>query len=112
MLLNQTEAENHWLTFQLVGTDSERDAVGARVDVRAGEQTWTNWLVGGDGYLCRNEAVIPFGLGRATEIDAITVSWPGGGQQTFEPVAVDQHVLLIENQTKPYTFSSVSLRQP
>ncbi len=59
LLLNQTESENHWLTFQLVGTDSERDAIGARVEVRAGEQTWTNWLVAGDGYLCRNEAAIP-----------------------------------------------------
>ncbi len=102
LLLNETETENHWLQIQLVGTESERDAIGARVEVRAGENSWTNWLVGGDGYLCRNEAIVSFGLGPVTEIDAITVTWPNGGQQTFDPIAVDQRVLLIENQAEPY----------
>jgi hypothetical protein len=102
LLVNRTDTENHWLQVQLVGTESERDAIGARVDVRAGQNSWSGWLVGGDGYLCRSEMIIQFGMGAAVEIDAVTVTWPSGRQQTFDSIAVDQRVLLIENQPEPY----------
>jgi tetratricopeptide (TPR) repeat protein len=103
LLLNKTETGNHWLKVKLVGTRSERDAIGAKVTLRAGDQTWTNWAVAGDGYLCRNEAVIPFGLGPVTEIDAIEVQWPGGQQQTFTSVPADQEIMLIEHQPEAYS---------
>ena len=75
LLVNQTETENHWLNFQLVGTESERDAIGAQVTVHAGDKVWANWIVGGDGYLCRNEATVSFGLGDVTSIDRVVVRW-------------------------------------
>ncbi len=106
ILVNQTETTNHWLAVQLVGTESERDAIGARVQVRAGDRVWTNWAVGGDGYLCRNEATIPFGIGDSTEIDQVTVTWPTGKSQSFDKIDVDQRVLLIENQNEPYLDSA------
>ncbi len=108
LLLNQTETKNHWLSLQLVGIDSERDAIGARVQVRAGDRIWTNWAIAGDGYLSRNQATIPFGLGDASAVDEITVTWPGGRQQTFDQVDVDQHLLLVENEAEPFTLSDVS----
>ena len=84
LLLNETPSDNHWLQVRLVGVQSERDAVGARVRVRAGEREWTDWVISGDGYLCRNEAVVSFGLGNATKVDEIVIDWPSGVQQTLD----------------------------
>lgn len=108
LLLNKTKTDNHWLKVKVVGTESERDAIGTKVTIRAGDQTWTNWAIAGDGYLCRNEAVIPFGLGNATEIDQLTVQWPSGKQQSFAKIAADQQVLLIQNQPEPFIFDKPS----
>jgi hypothetical protein len=97
LLINQTETKNHWLRVQLVGTESERDAIGARVDVHADDKVWTNWVVGGDGYLCRNEAALLFGLGSAPQVDSVVVTWPNGKSQTFGSMPANQDILLIEN---------------
>ena len=102
LLRNETPATGHWVQLVLVGTTSERDAVGARVTVRCGDQQWTDWLTGGDGYLCRNEAFLPFGLGDRNSVDEITVDWPSGKTQTWNSLAVDQRVMLIEDQGESF----------
>ncbi len=106
LLVNQTETTNHWLTVQLVGVQSERDAIGAEVQVHAGDKVWTNWIVGGDGYLCHNEPTVSFGLGEATRVDKIVVTWPNKNQQTFNDLPADQRLLLIE--TDPQAFSLIT----
>lgn len=107
LLANQTETGNHWLIVQLVGVQSERGAVGAQVDVHAGGKVWTNWIVGGDGYLCRNEPTISFGLADVTNVDKLVVTWPTGEKQTFQGVATDQHLLFIESL--PQAFIQTAL---
>ncbi|MCS7467722.1 FG-GAP-like repeat-containing protein [Stieleria sp. ICT_E10.1] len=101
LLINRTATSNHWLTFQLVGTESERDAIGAQVEVHQGQRTLTNWIVGGDGYLCHNESTVSFGLGESSDDVKVIVSWPSGTRQVFEKIAVDQRLLLVEGQNKP-----------
>jgi hypothetical protein len=103
LLLNQTPSDHHWLQLQLVGTGSERDSTGARIRVRFGQHELSDWVIAGDGYLCHNEDVVCFGLGDASQVDAIEVSWPSGQQQVFQKVASDQRLLLIEGQRDPFS---------
>ena len=104
LMINQTETDHHWLSITLVGTESERDCVGAKVQVRAGEQLWSDWAMGGDGYLAHNESNLLFGLGDANAVDEVTVTWPSGQLQTFRNIDVDRRLLLIENQDDPFEY--------
>ena len=107
LMMNQTETPNHWLAIQLVGTSSERNAIGAQVDVHVGDQVLSNWIVGGDGYLSRNQPTVNFGLGTADKVNKIVVTWPSGVQQTFADPKVDAYLLLVEDDPEAYPQSSV-----
>ena len=100
LLLNQTEVENHWLQIQLVGTSSDRDAVGAEVVLIGSEMTQHAWRVAGDGYLCSNEGLVAFGLGDDAVIERLIVSWPDGTKQEVIDIAADQRVIVVQGQTE------------
>jgi hypothetical protein len=84
----------------LVGTESERDAVGAKIEVDFAGQTTTDWVTAGDGYLSKNESIVFFGLGDVTKVDEIRVHWPSGRQQSIRDVASGQRVLIVEGQSE------------
>lgn len=107
LMMNQTETANHWLAIQLVGTSSERNAIGAQVDVHVGDQVLSNWIVGGDGYLSRNQPTVNFGLGAAEQVNQIVVTWPSGVKQTYVGPEVDGYLLLVEDDPEVYRQSSV-----
>ncbi|TWU08061.1 FG-GAP-like repeat-containing protein [Stieleria varia] len=98
LLLNETVQANHWIKIGLVGTNSERDAIGARVTITSGARQWSHWVTSGDGYLCKNESEMHVGLGDTAAIDHIDVQWPDGTTQTFQDIPIDQKVLLIQGQ--------------
>ncbi|MCO8122300.1 FG-GAP-like repeat-containing protein [Stieleria sp. TO1_6] len=102
LLLNQTKSNHHWLQLVLVGVQTERDAIGCAVTIQCGDRRSTEWMVGGDGYLVRNEAVISFGLGEAATIDQVEVRWPSGSRQQFENLDSDRRYLIVENQSEPF----------
>jgi hypothetical protein len=95
ILQNDSESGN-WLQLELVGVTSEREATGARVRVVAGQDRWTAWQMGGDGYMCTNESVLHFGVGKTNMIQRIEVSWPSGMVQTLTSVAPNARYLLVE----------------
>ena len=99
MLMNETRTDHHWLQIALVGTRSERDAVGAKVTIQSGQWKATRWSIGGDGYLACNESILSFGLGDRTQVDRIRIEWPSGIVQVIDSVAVDQRLLIVENQS-------------
>jgi len=85
----------HWLAVKLVGTKSNRDGIGAKVEVFAGSKHELQERVAESGYLSQNDSRLHFGLGAATVVDRIVVKWPSGREQTLENPAVDR-VLTIE----------------
>ena len=95
LLHNVSTGAGHWLEVKLVGTKSNRDGIGARVEVFAGNRRWTAERVASSGYLSQNEARLHFGLGAAGRIDKLIVHWPSGREQTLETFAVDR-VLTVE----------------
>lgn len=92
---NVSTDTGHWLAIKLVGTKSNRDGIGAKVEIFAGAKRELQERVAGSGYLSQNEARLHFGLGATSLVDKIVVKWPSGREQTLEKQAVDR-VLTIE----------------
>jgi len=74
------------LTLRLEGRSGNRDAIGARVDVRAGRHRLSQTLVAGDGFLSQSGKALVFGVGSEKSIDRVSVRWPGGAEEIFAGV--------------------------
>lgn len=96
LLENRTETANQWLQLRLVGVDSERDAIGARVEVSTAGFTQTSVLATGDGYQGRNEAILSFGLGDEAGPVSVSVEWPSGERSTWDNVPASHRYLVVE----------------
>jgi hypothetical protein len=85
LLHNQTQTSNNWLTLELVGDGdkSNRNAIGARVEIEYGDGRQVRFLNGGGSYLSANERRILVGLGAAERAERIVVTWPTGKKQEF-----------------------------
>jgi hypothetical protein len=88
--------KNHWLTLKLVGTVSNRDGFGARIEATAGELHQVVENVPQSGYLSQNDPRPHFGLGSHAEVDVLTIRWPNGAVQTLERVKADQILTVTE----------------
>jgi len=94
-----TSARNHWLTLKLVGTRSNRDGFGARIEAVAGGLKQIVDSVSASGYLSQGDPRPHFGLGSHTEVDKLTIRWPSGTLQTLEHVKADQILTVTEPPT-------------
>jgi tetratricopeptide (TPR) repeat protein len=104
LLINQTETAHQAIRIRLVGTRSERDAIGAKVSVRVGSREWTQWAIAGDGYLCKNESTLHFGIGDSKGADEVTVIWPTGNRQVFKGVTTEGCNLLVEGDDEVFNI--------
>jgi hypothetical protein len=95
LLHNVSTNTGHWIAVKLVGTKSNRDCIGARVEVFAAGKRQTAERVAGSGYLSQDDPRLHFGLGAATTVDKLIVHWPSGREQTLEKLTVDR-VLTVE----------------
>jgi hypothetical protein len=89
LLRNDQALKHHWLRVKLVGTKSNRAAIGAWVKVRTGGRTLAQQVMPTKGYLSQSESVLTFGLGKASRVESVEVTWPGGGVQKIASVKVD-----------------------
>ncbi len=87
---NDQSLGNHWLRVRLVGTKSNRDAVGAVVRITVGDRTLTRTVMPTAGYLSQSEREVTFGFGSSSEVDEVLVTWPGGSEQAFPIDRLDQ----------------------
>ncbi|HXG47277.1 MAG TPA: CRTAC1 family protein [Methylomirabilota bacterium] len=81
---NVTQPAGNWIELKLIGTKSNRDAIGALVTLRAGGQQWIRHVDGGNGYAGQSTTRLHFGLGRAGQIDSIEILWPSGLKETVQ----------------------------
>jgi hypothetical protein len=96
LLHNVSPVAGHWLLIKLVGRKSNRDGIGAQVEVIAGGKTQRHERTAGSGYLSQDDPRLHFGLGSAAVVDRVTVFWPSGTRQTIERVAADRIVTVEE----------------
>ena len=98
ILRNDSPSKGHWIQVRLRGTKSNRDGVGARVKVIAGDLTLVDEVHSGRGYQSHYGMRLHFGLGNRNRIDRIEVHWIGGGSDILKDIAVD-HLLTITEGT-------------
>ncbi len=87
----------HYLKVKLTGTTSNRDGLGATVQVKAGGRTLTQYNDGKSGYLSQSSLPLYFGLGDSAKVDSIEVTWPSGTQQSVTSgLGVNQQIQVTE----------------
>ncbi len=87
---------NHWLTLKLVGTKSNRDAFGTRIEAVAGDLRQVVETVSQSGYLSQSDPRPHFGLGAHAEVDMLTIRWPSGTVQELRHIKADQILTVTE----------------
>ena len=97
LLRTKPAGENNVLRVHTVGTASNRDGIGARVEVTVGDGP-SRWLLvkTGSSYASQSELALTFGLGAAAVADMVRVVWPSGQIDTVMGVAANQQITIRE----------------
>ena len=102
---------HRWLTVRLVGTTSNRSAIGARVRVVAGDLTLVDEVRGGGSYLSQNDLRVHFGLGDYKGAVRVDVRWPNGNEERWDGIETNRIVALTEGGGQRQV-AAASHRQP
>jgi hypothetical protein len=93
--LDQT-GERHWIALKLVGTESNRSAIGARVRLVTADGVQLQEVRGGGSYYSQSDLRVHFGLGQSRSVERIEVRWPNGTSEAWTGLAVDRFHTLKE----------------
>ena len=96
LLRNDLALGHHWLRVRLIGSSVNRDAVGAWVEVRAGDTVQRRQVMPFRSYLSQVEPVVTFGLGNVDTVDSIVVLWPDGSRQVLDSVPLDSQLTITQ----------------
>ena len=96
ILRNPGVAGNHWVSFELGGTKSNRLAIGARITLTAGGVTQMDEVRSGGSYLSQNDLRVHFGLGKSEKIQKVEIRWPSGQTDTLSDVQADRFYNVLE----------------
>jgi hypothetical protein len=98
LFLNNSARDNHRIVVKLVGTSSNRHAVGSRVVVECGEDRIIRDLFKANGHHDQSPGTLLVGVGKAEEVDRLVVRWPTGKKQVFTNLPVDSRIELTEGE--------------
>jgi len=96
LLRNDGGNKKNWIMIHLIGTQSNRDAIGSKIQLTTGNKTQTRWRVSSSGYLSQSDYRAHFGLGDHTQVDQIEIRWPTGKVQTLKNVTAKQVITVKE----------------
>ncbi|MEC7565173.1 MAG: CRTAC1 family protein [Planctomycetota bacterium] len=99
LLKNTSDNTGNWLQIQLVGSQSNRYGIGARIQIHTKSNTFTHESVLSSSYLSTNSCIAHFGLGSATQADRLTVTWPSGVVTEHTDVTLNQ-LLVVREETE------------
>ena len=95
-LLKNDAPQGNWLTIKLIGTKSNRDAIGARVALRVDGHQQIQEVRSGGSYISQSDFRLHFGLGRATEFDSLQIRWPSGLHEELKNIPVNKVITIKE----------------
>ncbi len=98
VVLNDLPPGNHWLFLELTGSRSNRDGIGARVELTAAGRTQVRRVSRSDAYLSQGDVRVHFGLGEETTVDGLKILWPSGVVQDVPVTGVDRVLKVVEPQ--------------
>jgi len=96
LLRNDGGNDNHVVRVRTIGTTSNRDGIGARVEVTTGRGTFSQLVKTGSSYLSQSQLSPTFGLGSTASTDTVRVVWPSGQVDTIGSVQADQIITIEE----------------
>lgn len=97
-LMKNDGARGNWLLLKLVGTKSNRDAIGAQVTVRASNHLQLQEVRSGGGYMSQSDLRLHFGVGSAAQAESVEVRWPSGMRQVFHTVEANKFYRIEEGR--------------
>jgi enediyne biosynthesis protein E4 len=109
LFINDTKNSNHRVLFKLIGTKSNRGAVGARITVTSASRTQIEEVKAGSSYISTSDPRLHFGLAADTVMSRVEIRWPNGGVETLQNVSGDAIYTIVEGQG---IKSSVKLPAP
>jgi enediyne biosynthesis protein E4 len=89
------------VNFRLIGTKSNRDAMGARIAIVAGGLSQIREIAGGGSYLSQSDLRANFGLAKAVRVQTAEIRWPSGQKQVFRDLEADKFYLIEEGRDQP-----------
>jgi enediyne biosynthesis protein E4 len=95
---NDQSSGNRSVRFKLIGTQSNRDAIGATIRLFHGGTSQSRVVRSGSSYLSQSELPVTFGVGKRDVIDRVTISWPNGRSEEFSKVAAGKQYDCIEGK--------------
>ncbi len=101
LLRNDGGNTKHWMEIKTLGTKSNLDGIGCRIQVVAGGQSQIREIKSGSSYISSNDLRAHFGLDRAPKVDILKLTWPSGKMQTFRDVPANQCLTFREESTEP-----------
>jgi hypothetical protein len=112
LLRNNVGQDNPWIGFELRGTKSNRDAIGAKITVVAGKRRMVRWITGGSSYLSSHDKRVLFGLGPHTNSATVTavIRWPSGVVQELSDLKTNQYHKVVETSAPPATNEARPIR--
>jgi hypothetical protein len=90
------DSANHWIAFHLIGTRSNRSAIGAEVTIESGDLRQMRVVDGGSGFASQNDRRLHFGLGSREWVDRVLIQWPSGTRQVLSRPPIDGFVTVTE----------------
>jgi hypothetical protein len=112
LLLNRNDSPNHRVLFKLVGTKSNKAAIGARVTVKAGSLMQMDEVRGGASYLSQNDLRLHFGLASNDKMSEVSIRWPNSETETLRDVSADYIYTITEGEGIQQKIALPPLPQP
>jgi len=101
VLRNETPTPNHWIELKLTGVKSNRDAIGARVEIETSGGPQYATVTTSGSYESSSDSRLHFGLGAAESLRQIQIHWPSGVVQTMKDIKADQILRITESISQP-----------
>ena len=108
---NSSNSSHHWLKVRLRGTLNNRDGFGSHIRIVLPDHSWVHEVSGGSSHGSQNSSIAHFGLGGATMVDSLIISWPGGVEQVLTNILADQQITVVEDSAL-YPTGSEDLPDP
>jgi hypothetical protein len=96
LLMNRNGNSNHRVLFKLIGTKSNKAAIGAWVTVKAGSLVQFDEVHGGGSYISQNDLRLHFGLAGNEKMQEVSIRWPNGESEVLRDVAADFIYTIVE----------------
>ncbi|MCD9184893.1 MAG: CRTAC1 family protein [Pyrinomonadaceae bacterium] len=96
LIRNDSKSGNNWLKIKLIGTKSNRSAVGSRIKIIADDGTQTDEVRSSNSYYSVNDSRLNFGLGTNKTVKKIEILWTNGQTETLENIDVNQFITIRE----------------